>query len=465
MKTRSALLASLLIIFIAAEAQVRLPNIFADHMVLQQNSEVSIWGWASTPGKVTISESWDTVQVKAVVANTSFWRAYIKTPSAGGPYTISVKGGNEVVLHDVMIGEVWLCSGQSNMAWPLGGALDGKEEVPNANNANIRLFQVPQSAAETPQIRGEGGWQVCSPESAKGFSAVGYYFGKRLQEKLNVPIGLLNISWGGTPAEAWTPSDRIESDSILRQGAAKLNPENPWGPTSPGSIFNSMIYPVLHFGIAGAIWYQGESNAGNASTYETTMAQLIQSWREGFGKQFPFYYVQIAPYTYGNDQGNVVREQELKMLSIPHTGMVVIWDHVENVKDIHPKYKQPVGDRLANYALGDNYGQTGFAYKSPVYKSMTVEKHAIRISFDNAPTGLMSKGGDPTEFQIAGADGNFVPATAKLDGSDVIVSSKNVKDPVAVRFGWPNESIPNLFSKEGLPASCFRTDNWPLDKK
>lgn len=455
----------LLILSQAAQAQLRVANIFGDHMVLQQKSEIEMWGWAGPTGEVTVKGSWDGHEVKAKVPNTAMWRVNLNTPAAGGPYTITLKSGQEeLVLSDVLIGEVWLCSGQSNMEWGLAGAMDGKEEVPHAQHANIRLFQVARSSAELPQIRVEGSWKECTPESAAGFSAVGYYFGKRLQENLNVPIGLMNVSWGGTPAETWTPAQAIESDPVLKAAADKLT-EVPWGPVKPGLIYNSMMNPVIPYGIAGVIWYQGEANVDIAGTYERTMAQMIKSWRAAFKKDFPFYYVQIAPFTYGDGyKGTLLREQQVKMQEIPKTGMVVISDHVEDVTDIHPKFKKPVGDRLANYALGDHYGKSGFTYKPPVYSSMKVEKRSIRIAFDNVPNGLESRGGAPTEFLIAGEDRKFYPAKAKIEGKEVVVSAKEVKAPVAVRFGWPNESVPNLFSKEGLPVSCFRTDDWPMEK-
>lgn len=455
----------LLLISIGLHAQIRLPSVFGDHMVLQQKSEVAIWGWTSPSGNVTIETGWDTTVVRAKAENTGAWKVTITTPPAGGPFEIKLHGAGDLVLEDVLIGEVWICSGQSNMEWSLGAAIDGKEDVPNATNTNIRLFRPARSAAATPQVRGEGAWTVCSPQTAAWFSAVGYYFGKKLQENLNVPIGLMDISWGGTPAEVWVPDSLIESNAELRTSAARL-PVVPWCPVKPGIVYNSMICPVIPYGMAGVIWYQGEGNTANPLTYKDVMNQLVTSWRHAFGKDFPFYYVQIAPFTYGEvEVGTLIREQQVKMLDIPKTGMVVISDQVENVKDIHPKYKKPVGERLANYALGDTYGlKDGPAYLPPRFESMKPEKDKIRITLRNAPGGLVSRGGDPAEFQIAGEDRHFFPARAKIDGSSVIVWSKNVRNPVAVRFGWPNASIPNLFSKGGLPVSCFRTDDWPILK-
>jgi sialate O-acetylesterase len=235
-------------------------------------------------------------------------------------------------------------------------------------------------------------------------------------------------------------------------------------PKKPGVVYNAMIRPLVPYGIAGVIWYQGESNTSAPSTYQKLMKTMIESWRSDFGKEFPFYYVQIAPFKYGKKyEGALVREQQAKLLSVPKTGMVIISDAVENVEDIHPKFKKPAGDRLANYALGDTYKRPLLGYQSPVYKSMQVEKGKIRISFTYAEIGLISHGGDPTQFTIAGQDGKFFPAVARIDGGTVLVSAKEVKKPVAVRFCWDNTSIPNLFNKEGLPVSCFRTDTWELD--
>ena len=273
---------------------------------------------------------------------------------------------------------------------------------------------------------------------------------------------MINVSWGGTPAEVWIPEELVTNNSKLAAANSKLREDTRW-PKIPGVVYNAMIHPLVPFAIAGAIWYQGEGNTAAPLAYKDMMQQLIEGWRADFKKDFPFYYVQIAPFNYGAvETGTLIREQQVKMLEIPGTGMVVVSDYVEDVKDIHPRYKKPVGERLANLALTETYGKTGIASKSPVYKSMAVEKSRIRISFDNAPNGLMSKGKELTEFMIAGEDGKFLPARAKIDGNTVVVSSREVKKPVAVRFGWPNNSIPNLYSKEGLPVSCFRTDNWKI---
>ncbi len=465
MKRHLVFILALILFALVAQAQLRVPAIFGDHMVLQQRSEVAIWGWAGVGEEIAIRVSWNRDEVVTTKAlNSAVWKALLKTPAAGGPYTISLKGKSEVILKDVMIGEVWICSGQSNMEWSVNnGTVDAAEEMPKANFPEIRLFQVNKSAADYPQIRGEGQWQLCSPETMKGFSSVGYFFGKKLHTDLKVPVGLINASWGGTPAEAWTPREKVEMDPELKESAAKLK-EVPWCPVNSGVVYNGMLRPLVPFGIAGVIWYQGESNAVAPATYQKLMKTMIESWRSDFGKEFPFYFVQIAPYKYGRPyEGVLIREQQAKTLTVPKTGMVVISDVVDDVENIHPKFKRPVGERLANYALADTYKRPLLGYQSPVYKSMKVEGGKIKISFDYAQIGLISQGGDPAQFVIAGEDQKFYPAKAKVDGGTVVVFAKEVKKPLAVRFCWDNTAIPNLFNKEGLPVSSFRTDDWELE--
>ena len=447
-------------------AQLRLPTIFNDHMVIQQQSTVPIWGWGYSTQDVTISVSWDTTTIKTKTNNAAYWSTNISTPIAGGPHSIRIKaGGEEIIIKDMMAGEVWICSGQSNMEWSMNDANDGRELIDQIDEPNIRLFHVGKSAAPALQVRGDGEWKVANKESVRNFSAVGYFFGKKLNHELNVPIGLINVSWGGTPAETWVPEEIIAGNSDLAKSAEKQIDDKPWCPSKPGVVFNSMINPLIPFRIAGALWYQGESNTAAPSTYKLLMETLIQEWRKQFRTEFPFYYVQIAPFSgYGDfEKGTLIREQQVKMLEINKTGMVVISDLVDDVKDIHPKYKKPVGERLANVALTKTYQKNGIVFQSPLYKSMKVEKDKIRISFDNVPSGLVVKGSEePIEFIIAGEDHKFYPGRARIEGNDVVIWSKEVKHPIAVRFGWKNSSIPNLFSKEGLPVSCFRTDDWTI---
>lgn len=443
-------------------AKIILPSVFADNMVLQQNSTVAIWGWSDPGETVKIVAGWnekDTIKVKA--NNSSKWTTTIKTIGAGGPYSIRILGSSRVELKNVMLGEVWICSGQSNMEWSVNHKIqNGEEEAAKANHPNIRIFHVQKIGAEYPQENCNANWTVCSPETMRSTSAVGYFFARELQQKLNVPVGIIVSAWGGTPAEVWIEKSRIESNPALN--AHKYSEKYEWWPGTPGTLYNSMIAPFVPYEIAGAIWYQGESNCGNYQIYSQLMKTLIENWRTDFRKDFPFYLVQIAPYTYG-DKGTseyLREQQELITKTVPNTGMVVVSDLVDNVKDIHPRNKVDVGKRLANYALAETYKQNVGAYKSPAYKSMQVEKDKVRLSFSNVITGLKSTGKTPTQFLIAGDNHKFVPATAIIEGSTIVLSSKLVKSPVAARFCFDDTSIPDVFSNEGLPLAPFRTDKW-----
>lgn len=456
---------SLLILFVFTTnmfGKIILPSVFADNMVLQQNSDVAIWGWSDPGETVKIVTSWnskDTVKIKA--DNSSAWKTTIKTIAAGGPYSIQIFGNDKVELKNVMLGEVWICSGQSNMEWSVNAKIiNGDEEAAKANHPDIRIFHVQKIGAEFPQQTCNATWTVCTPETMRSTSAIGYFFARELQQKLNVPVGIIVSAWGGTPAEVWIEKSRIENNPELNKAKYKENFD--WWPGEAGALYNSMIYPVVPYGIAGAIWYQGESNCGNYQIYSKLMKTLIENWRTDFKKDFPFYQVQIAPYTYG-DQGTseyLREQQELVTKIVPNTGMVVVSDLVDNIKDIHPKNKLDVGKRLANYALAETYKQNVDAYKSPSFESMKVEKDKVRLTFNNAAAGLKSTGKTPLKFLIAGDDQKFVEATAKIDGSTVILSSKTVKTPVAARFCFDDTSMPDVFSTEGLPLAPFRTDKW-----
>ena len=447
--------------FLISFADVRLPAIIGSHMVLQQNTTVKIWGWADPTEKISISTSWDTTTVTTIAANSAKWNLLLKTPAAGGPYTITIKANNTTVLEDVLIGEVWDCSGQSNMEMHFNwGIKEYTTDADNANNKQLHFFNIPKLTAEQPQDDTKGNWVVCNPGDMKRFSLVGYFFGQQLQQVLNVPVGLINASWGGTPAEVWTPKEAIEKEMILHEAATKLEPKDGW-PITSGYTYNAMINPITDYSIAGVIWYQGESNVGAASSYQFLFTTMINSWRKAWHKELPFYFVQLAPFSgYGGISGALLREAQTKTLSVPNTGMVVIHDLVTDVKDIHPRNKKDVGLRLANYALAETYNKKQLTYKSPMYKSMVVEKDKIRINFTDADNGLISKGGALTDFYIAGTDKKFLPAIAIIKGNTILVSNKNVQQPVAVRFGFTNAAIPNLFSKEGLPVNIFRTDDW-----
>ncbi len=443
------------------QAKIVLPAIFGDNMVLQQQSDVSIWGWGKPAETVKIVPGWqtgDTVAVK--VSGEGVWRARIRTIGAGGPYTLQVfvSATDKTVVNNVMLGEVWLCSGQSNMGWSAAENLVNKEaEIAAANHPDIRIFHVPARTATSPQVNCDAQWAGCTPTTMQRTSAVGYFFARRLKEYLNVPVGIIVAAWGGTPYETWTKKELIDSHPLLKV-YAPVN-ENEWRPNLPGSCYNQMIHPLVPYSISGAIWYQGETNVGHPY-YATGLQTMINGWRTDFGKEFPFYLVQIAPYTYNstfNEPALLREQQELVTKSVPRTGMVVVSDLVHDIKDIHPIDKQNVGLRLANLALAETYHQPVRGYLSPVFNSMRIEKGKAIITFDNAQDGLMVKGKKITGLKIAGADKKFVEAEGTVRGDKLVVASPKVKQPVHVTFCFDDSTVGNLFSKAGLPVAPFRT--------
>ena len=362
-------------------AEVRLPSIIGSHMVLQQNSEIKIWGWCDPGENIKITPGWDTISYSTIGNPDGKWMLHIKTPSAGGPYTLAINGNNKIILEDVLIGEVWVCSGQSNMEMSYSwGIKRYTTDVENATNQKIRFFHIPRLTSEFPQDDTKGYWVVCNPEDLKTFSLAGYFFGKKLQETLSAPVGLIEASWGGTPAEVWIPQSAIDNNPVLKKVADSLH-IIPWGPIRAAATYNAMIYPITGFNIAGVIWYQGESNVDNASTYEQLFSTMITSWRKVWNKEFPFYFVQIAPFAgYGNNiSGALLQEAQTKTLALPNTGMVVITDLVTDVNNIHPRDKRDVGDRLANLALTKTYGKNDLAFEYPMYQNMKVENGKVRI--------------------------------------------------------------------------------------
>ena len=415
---------------------------------------------------MSITGSWDNKTYTTVVSNHGSWSRKIKTPAAGGPFTLTIsRNGQDVVLTDVMIGEVWLCSGQSNMEWGYSnGARFIKEEFPTCYNRNIRFYQVPRASSEYPQDDLKANWLVCDSNSLKAFSAVGYFFGKKLQQQLNTPIGLINSSWGGTPAEVWAPEESVTGDPVLKTAAAKLVPAA-WWPNNPGQTYNAMIAPFVSYNIAGAIWYQGESNTNTNDTYSKLLSTMIGAWRTAWKKDFPFYYVQIAPYKYGNNNiGALLQEAQTKTMSFPNVGMVVITDLIDSVTNIHPSHKLQVGNRLANWALAETYKLPGISYKNPEYKTAEVKNNSITISFNNAPNGIQIKDGPVKGLYISGANENWLPAEARIEKGKMVVWNKQLKQPVYLRYGFGNTLVGNIFSAEGLPLTPFRTDNWPVDQ-
>jgi sialate O-acetylesterase len=429
------------------QANVKLPRIIDSHMVLQRDVPLPIWGWADPDEEITLLIDDHKVIGKADAEGK--WLVKLPALKADGkPHELTIKGKNEIKLTDILIGEVWVGSGQSNMEWSVAGSEGAKEAIAAAKHPQIRLFHVPRVKADTPapeivlqpKQAGDAKWKLCSPETIPHFSGVLYFFGLKLHKDLDVPIGLINDSWGGSPIEAWIAGEK-----------------------QSGVMHNGMIAPIQPFAIRGVVWYQGESNVGNGMAYYDKMKALVEGWRKAWGRNMPFYFVQIAPFTYGGKEELLpaLWEAQVASLKIPHTGMAVITDLVPNVRDIHPNKKKEVGDRLALWALAKDYGKKDIVYSGPLYKGMKVNGNKIQLTFAHLGGGLQSRDGKPlSEFEIAGDDGKFVPAEAAVEGESVVVSAKGVDSPTQVRFGWRKIANPNLMNKEGLPASPFRTKDW-----
>lgn len=448
-------------LFTGLQAQISLPSVLTDHMVLQQNADVPVWGWGVASAKINVVGSWapkDTATT--TVRPDGYWETKLKTAPAGGPYTVHIFGGGSRELTDVMLGEVWLCSGQSNMEWTPANNIDNRDaEIAAANNPNIRFFHIPKRGADTPQNTCDAAWKSCTPETMKRTSAIAYFFGRELQKALNVPVGLIVSAWGGTPAEVWTPENRILSDETLR--AVMPTEPTPWWPVKAGVLYNQMINPVIPYRLAGTIWYQGESNVKQPSTYGTLLKTMIESWRTGFGNDFPFYLVQIAPHTYkSTDNGPAIlrEQQEWVSRNVPGTGLVVVSDLVSDVTNIHPTNKQHVGQRLANLALGKTYKKLADGFENPVFNSQFIVKNNAIITFLHAEQGLTCKDKQITGFRIAGSDGIFTDAKAVIKGNTVVVTSPKVKHPAVVNYCFDDATIGNLFCKNGLPVAPFRSD-------
>ena len=449
-------------------AQIKMPAFISDNMVLQQKFEASVWGWADPGTYISITSSWNNTNYQTSADYNGDWFVKITTPSAGGPYSLII---NDDTLTNVMIGEVWVCSGQSNMQWALNQSENADEEVQNANYPDIRLFYAARDNARSPNSDVYGQWDECTPEVASTFSAVAYYFGRELYRELHVPVGLLHFSWGGSTVQAWTNPEVLETTpegryylEIFKEKIKNTPPgELPRNYRDPGANYYGLIAPLIPYSIKGVLWYQGENNVFEHQLYRNSFETMVNDWRVEWGQgEFPFYFVQLAPYNYSQDLvGAALRDAQRKSLDIPNTGMVVTLD-IGNPQDIHPKDKKDVGKRLSLWALAKTYGKENIVYSGPIYKSMKVEGNKIRISFNYIGSGLYCKGDELTYFTIAGSDQVFHPANAIIENNTILVSSDEVKSPVAVRFAFKNTDEPNLFNKEGLPASTFRTDNWDI---
>lgn len=477
---RLFLLLPLLFAVVSIQANVTLPSVIGNNMVLQRNETIIIWGWANPGENITLKSSWLEESIQTVTNNNGKWELQLKTKNAGGPYQIEIQGENKITLTDVYFGEVWLCSGQSNMEKPIG-LKDGQrpvfnyeEEIKNANYPLIRLFHVPRKKIANIQTDIDSKWEICTPQSVDSikFSAVAYFFGRKLFSELNVPIGLIDASWGGTRIEPWTPVSglqKIASLDSIYQIAQNVNDE--MDKINPTLLYNGMIAPLTMFKIKGCIWYQGESNLldlNDGLFYEEKMKALIYGWRKEWkNNELPFYFVQIAPHSYLKTRSNRVKspnelpliwEAQSNALKIPQTGMVVTTDLVDDLNDIHPRNKQDVGLRLALQALAKTYNKE-IVCDGPSFKKIKIKNNKAIISFERETGNLMSPNpNDLSFFTIAGKDGNFSPAKASIVKNKVVVYNSNIKKPKAVRFAWHEEAQPNLFNSAGLPAQPFRTD-------
>lgn len=489
---RLALLALVCAAPTTVQAQVTLPGIFSDNMVLQQNQEVRFWGTAPAGEPVTLETSWNET-VETTANDTGRWEAYLTTPKAGtNAYQLSIAGSRDtVVLKNVVAGEVWFCSGQSNMRFQLRRSEGVEQDMARANNPQIRLF----SNSKT-------GWEQSTAEIAAEFSAVGFYFGLSLHQALDVPVGLILAAVGGSPAEAWTPLETLQNDPDLKtvidrweqwltdyeatdssaydsllkkwESSGKKG-EEPLMPRSvysikryhhqPGILFRDKVQPFIPYALKGVVWYQGESNMEWPDEYERLFSGLITSWRSAWGQgDLPFYFVQIPPYNYSTRHGvdrsanaPILREAQYRTLKLANTGMAGSMD-VGDPTNVHPVVKKPIGERLARIALAQTYGFEDIEYAGPTFKRCSVSDGRVMVDFDHAANGLVARDGPARWFELAGADGVYYPAVAELNGHRAVVSSDLVPEPVKVRYAWKAGAVTNLFNEEGLPAVPFSVD-------
>jgi sialate O-acetylesterase len=481
-----------------SRAEVKLPHMLSSHMVLQRDRPVHIWGWSEPGEKVTVSLK--AASQTATGDQLGHWSVYLSRQPAGGPFRVKVSGSNNVVLDDVMIGDVWFASGQSNMEMPLQGfpgnavVNNAAEEIRTANRPNIRFLLLPRTAVDFPLRDSDASWMVCTPQTAANFSAVAYFFGRHISEEEHVPVGLIDSTWGGTPAEAWISLDGLSSDAGLMpvfaaraemvgaqadmpaqlraetredtvaEAARQNPPKHAWHPDpaswAPAWLYNGMIAPAVDFAIKGVIWYQGESNSGGlrAPMYEKVFPALIADWRMHWREgNFPFLFVQISSFEPDTTEfWPIIREAQRRTLSVANTAMVVTID-IGDRDNVHPANKQDVAARLALAARALAYGEN-VEYSGPLFQQTSVEEDGIRVWFDHATSGLVGKGGPLQGFEIAGDDHHFTAANARIDGHSVLVSSAQVSAPKYVRYGWANAPAVNLFNGAGLPASPFTSE-------
>lgn len=446
-------------------SKIELPAILGNNMVLQQKSHVKLWGHAAKNSKVEITTSWDHKTYQLNANDSGDWVEKIETPTAGGPYQISFRDSeDELTLSGILIGEVWVCSGQSNMEMPMVGKkdqpiLNSEEIIQNSSNPQLHLFNVERAFKPTPQEDLKGAWMEAKPETVANFSAVAYQFGKRLQKELGVPVGIIVSSWGGTPIRAWM------SEEGLKEVPGMLKIKDKAAFRQPSVLYNAMLAPITSYSIAGFLWYQGENDRRHAHFYEKALPAMARQWRKDWNNEdLPFYYVQIAPWLYTPDKGKIfsayLREAQLKAMDDISNGAMVVTADVGSDKTIHPPNKTIVAERLVNCALAQTYNKDIACY-GPLYKSFKVDDGQIEVKFEY-DDGLYLKGSASQNFEIAGEDQVFYPAEAHVEDGKLILKSKKVKEPVAARYGFKNYFEGNLYNENDLPASPFRTDNWEM---
>lgn len=469
MKHFFSLTVVLLLSTVSLPAAVRLPALIGKNMVLQRQIPCRIWGWADPGEEVSVALNG---QVKKSQAEADGkWSVILDPQEAGGPFTMIVKGRNELTLENVMVGEVWIASGQSNMYWSVEKSNHGITEVARADFPDLRLISVPTRAEKTPQDDFQGEWDICTPKTVPGFSAVAYFFGRDIHRKLKIPVGLIHCSWGGSACEAWINPDVIArhpeyATLVERRLQFEKKPTSRGINKQAGHLYHGMLRPVIGYGIRGAVWYQGEANAARAHQYRTLFPRMIENWRNEWKQgDFPFYWAQLANFRETKihpepSSWAELREAQSMTRSLDNTGEAVIID-LGDPKDIHPRNKQDVGGRLALLALNRTYGRVT-ACESPRFRSISFAEGKATLRFDFVEDGLHSRGGRPTGFSVAGEDQVFHWASAEIVGKDtVLVSSPNVSKPVAVRYGWADNPVVTLYNSAQLPMCPFRTDDWP----
>lgn len=457
------------------EAKVILPNLFGDNMLLQQGTTIKLWGKAEPLKTVSVQPSWNQKGYRSKADADGRWEIAMKTPVYGGPYSLDISDGETLRLENILIGDVWFCSGQSNMEMPLAGwgeIMNYEGEIKNANYPEIRLLQTVHTAAQKPNDEAalwEGGWKVCTSQSIPEFSSTAYFFAREIYQKTGIPIGLVHSSWGGTYVEAWMSEAALTNFSSLRDAydemkAKRMDDFDSKNGNQPTVLYNAMVEPFIDFPIKGAIWYQGESNADRPAAYRELFPAMIKDWRSKWKQgNFPFYFVQLANFMKKSEEPEdsnwaMLREAQTYALQLPSTGMAVTID-IGDADDIHPKNKQEVGRRLALQALRHTYDKKVVS-SGPVLASYKTRDNEILLSFESSADELVLNEQADRSFAIAGKDRKFYWAQVRKAGGQLIVSSPKVPEPVALRYAWANNPDTGLLNGEGLPASSFRTDNW-----